>query len=258
MRKFSIVAVIFSLLAGAGGYILRCLQLENAFEPLSGLAIRGAESTFRLHILILAFFVIIIIFAAIATARFRPYDNFEETYGTHSVLYPLVLLPVCIVWYYGTIIEFLDFYRAGMLDFTNILFIALSALAATCVMFFSIGIFQNPKHKILYPLGIVPIVFFCFCLFMLYRDNATNPVLLSFVYQCIAIVASTLCFYYIAGTHFGKASIGKAIVAYSSAIFFCGITLADKLSTGMLIILGSIIAIAAIHLFLLLRSLVRK
>lgn len=258
MRKFSVIAVIFSLAAGAGGFILRRYQLADAFDTESGLVERGAESTFFLHILIAAFIAAVIAVAIFSAVRYRPHESFEDTFGTYSVLYPLVFIPVCAVWCCGTVIHYINSTSSGNVLPADIYFAILSLLAAVCVLFFAIGIFQNPRHKAPYILSIAPIVFLCFWLILHYRDNATNPVLESYVYQCLAIVSSALSFYYIAGIHYGKPSVGKAIFSYALTVLFCGITLADDIGIGLLLVFGALLAIGTVHLFLLLRSLVKK
>ena len=89
-------------------------------------------------------------------------------------------------------------------------------------------------------------------------DNASNPVLLSYAYKCLAFVFSSLGLYFCTGFAIGKPVVGKAIVSYTGATYFCMVTLADDYSMSLKMIIGAIAIMNLFNLGSLIRNLQRK
>jgi len=258
MRISSIVVPLIALLSGVGGYYLRLSELLNVFDPATGLPERNAAITFWLVVFSALNLFIIVLFAIFAAARNRSPRGFENAFGTDPVFYPIVFSLSGIVWLIGTYLYFDHHRAADTLQTMEIYFIILSAIAAICVTLFAIEMFQDSRRKAQYTLSIVPTIFLCFWLLLVYRINASNPILLGYLYQCLAIVASALSFYFTSGFLYDKPAPGKAIVSYYASIYFCAVTLADDHHPGLKLILGAIIAVSVVHMAMLLRNLRRK
>lgn len=258
MRKLSYFIPLLSLLAGGVGFYLRRVELDTAFEPVTGLAIRGDTSTTVLVIATMLFFILATAFSVFISQKFISPNNFSNTFSSYLVNYPLTVIPVCILWVGGSIVHLINLRLADLLQSYDVYFIVLSLLAAISIILFTIEMFQNLKRKAAYALSLMPIVFLCFWLIMLYRQNAANPVLQSYVYQCLAIVASILTFYYTAGFLYGKPSSSKAVAVYCVTIFLCVVAIADDIGLGMMLIFVAISAFATVHLYLLLHNLLPK
>ena len=258
MRISAVFVPFLAILTGVGGYFLRASELLNVFDPLTGLPERGAATTFWLIVITALNLFIIAVFAIFAAARNKSPRGFENAFGTDPVFYPVIFTLSSIVWLVGTYMYFEHLRVEGALQTIEIYFVILSALAAICVALFAIEMFQDSRRKAQYALSIIPTIFLCFWLLLLYRFNASNPILLSFAYQCLAIVASALGFYFTSGFLYDKPAPGKAIVSYYASIYFCTITLADDHHLGLKLIFGAIIAISVIHMGMLLKNLQRK
>jgi len=258
MRVSAILVPFFAVLSGVGGYYLRLSELLNVFDPLTGLPDRNAATTFWLIVLSAFNLLLIVVFAFFVAARNRSPRGFESAFGTDPVFYPVVFSLSGIVWLIGTYLYFAYHRAADTLQTMEIYFIILSAVAAICVTVFAIEMFQDSRRKAQYTLSIVPTIFLCFWLLLIYRSNASNPILLSYLYQCLAIVASALGFYFTSGFLYDKPAPGKAIVSYYASIYFCAVTLADDHHLGLKLILGAIIAVSIVHMAMLLRNLRRK
>lgn len=258
MRRFSVFLLISSLIAAAGGFLLRSSELSNAFEPLTGLAMPNAPETIRLIMLTVVLLFLVFILAICISRAYKASESYENTFATYSILYPASFFPVWIVWISGTVLHLLSLNRTGTLQTIDIIFVALSGLAAVSVTVMAVELFQDSRSKSPFVLSIMPMVFLCFWLILLYRQNAANPVLLDFVYICLAVVAATLSFYYTAGFLYGKPAPGKAAASYCGTIYLCGVALADNHGIGISMILCALLTTSAIHLFLLLRNLERK
>ena len=258
MRISAFFVPFFSLLAGVCGFFLRMSELSNVFDPVTGLPDRGAATTLWLISLSVAFLAPVIIFAVTLTFRHKAPRGFENAFGTDPVFYPVIFVLIGIAWIVGTYLYYSDISASLNMQMIEVYFIALSALAAICVTFFAIEMFQDSRRKAQYMLSIVPTIFFCFWLILTYRQNASNPVLLSYVYLCLALVSSALSFYFTSGFLYDKPGPGKATVAYCAAIYFCMVTLADDHHLSIKLILGAVIAANTVHLAMLLRNLQRR
>jgi len=258
MRISAFFMPFFTILAGAGGFYLRTSERLTVFDPLTGLPVRNAAITFWLITLSVAFVISLIIFAIIASTRNKPPQGFENAFGTDPLAYPIIFTVLGIVWLVGTYMFYTDLSHLGAIATIDLCFIIFSAFAAISTTFFAIEMFQDSRRKAPYALSVVPTVFVCFWLILMYRQNASNPVLLDYVYKCLALVASALSFYYTSGFLYGKPAPGKAIFTYYAAIYFCIVTLADDHPLSIKIIYFALIVINTIHSSMLLRNLRKR
>ncbi|MCL2402523.1 MAG: hypothetical protein FWC90_07785 [Oscillospiraceae bacterium] len=257
MRKSAVIIPFIALIAGAVGLYLRHIELQNVFN-ISGLPTRGASETIILIIVSCAFVLLALIYAVIVGIKYASPRGYENAFGTNTIAYPLFFFLVGIVWLVSTVIHFFEMNALETVHNSHIFFAILSALAAISLMLFAIEIFKDPKQKLKFVLSIIPSLFLCFWILSMYRENAANPVLLSYVYYFFALVFSLLGFYMTSGFVFDKSAPGKTIFFCLAAIFFCFITLADSHDIGIRIILGLLIAINAVNSAMLIRRLVVK
>ncbi|MDR2572421.1 MAG: hypothetical protein LBD23_19285 [Oscillospiraceae bacterium] len=258
MRLSAFVMPIFAILAGIGGYYLRLSEHLNVFDLKTGLPERNAATSFWLVALTVTFLIFILIFSANVAARHKAIPGFESAFGTDPFSYPIIFILIGIAWLVGTYMHFSDLGSMGPLSSVDIVFIALSALSAISVTLFAIEMYQDSRRKAPYALSIIPTIFMCFWLIMLYRQNASNPVLLGYVYQCLAVTATALSLYYTSGFLYSKPSPGKAIFMYYIAIYFCTVTLADGYSMGINLVFYAIITTNIVYSSMLLKNLQEK
>jgi len=258
MRISAFFMPFFTILAGAGGFYLRSTERLSVFDHITGLPARNAQITFLLIALSVTFVVFLVIFAIIASTRNTPPRGFENAFGTDPLAYPIIFTIIGVAWLIGTYMFYTDLGHLGAIATIDLSFIIFSALAAISTTFFAIEMFQDSRRKAPYALSVVPTVFVCFWLILMYRQNASNPVLLDYVYKCLALVASALSFYYTSGFLYGKPAPGKAIFTYYAAIYFCIITLADDHPLSIKIIYFALIVVNTIHSSMLLANLRRK
>jgi len=258
MRVAAFFMPFFAILAGVCGYFLRLSEHMNVFDPFTGLPERDAATTFWLTVLSLAFVGAVIIFAILASLKHKAQTGFENAFGTDPLAYPIVFIVVGIAWIIGTYMYFSNLNTTGRLTAPDVYFVIFSALAAISIMFFAVEMYQDSRRKAPFALSVIPTIFLCFWLIMLYRDNASNPIIHEFVFQCFALVAAALSFYFTSGFLYEKPAPGKAIITYYAAIYLCAVSLADDLHMGIKIIYIAIIAANIIHSSLLLRNLEKK
>lgn len=244
----------FALIAGLVGFYLRYTELTQVFDHVTGLPQRGAGLSFALIALTCAVLLVGIAFAVIVRLRYSSPLGYENAFGTKSVAYPMFFLVVGLTWLAVTVMHFLEMNENFQIS--EAYFSILSALAAVSLSFFAIEIYRDPQSKLRHPLSLAPSLFMCFWLVLLYRRNASNPVLLSYAYFCLALISATIAFYLTSGYVFNKPTPGKTIFFSIAATFFSGVTLADGHSPPIRIIFALIAAINVVHCSLLIRNLI--
>jgi len=258
MRISAFVVPFFVVLAGVFGYNLRLSEHYNVFDAVTGLPYRNAPTTLWLIVFSVAFLLFIVIFAVRVASKHQALPGFESAFGTDPFFYPVVFVVIGITWITGTFmyLSFLNGVNAVTLN--DIYFIVFSILSAASTTFFAIQMYQDSRKNAAYALSVIPTIFMCFWLIFIYRHNASNPVLLSYIYQCLAVVASALGFYFTSGFLYGRPAPGKAVFAYYAAIYFCFVTLADNIPTGIKLIYCALIAVNLVHSTMLIRNLQSK
>jgi len=246
-----------ALAAGAAGFYLRLLGLD-VFDKLTGLPKRGEPITFALIALSIVFILVFIIFSIIVFVKHSASSGFENAFGTDPLSYPLVFTLIGVAWLGATVKYYLDLGTLWPIPVVDLIFIVLSAFSAISIALFSIEMYQDPRRKSKFTLSVVPSLFMCLWLVVLYRRNAANPVLLSYCYECLAIITATLGFYFTSGFVYNKPAPGKSLVSYFAAIYFCFVTLADPHTLAVKIIFASLIAINVVHSSMLIKNLQLK
>ena len=258
MRISAFFMPFFALLAGAAGYYLRLMERWNVFDERTGLPQRGAGITLALIILSIAFLVIVFIFALRVRLKYTTPGGFENAFGTESLPYPFIIFIIGLAWLAATVKHIVDLNALGAIPLSEVYFSVLSGLSAISAALFAIEMYQDPRRKSRFALSIVPSVFMCFWLILLYMRNSANPILLSYCYQCLAIIASTLGFYYTSGFVYNRPSPAKTTFAYLASIYFCFVTLADDHTFGIKIIFVSLIVINVVYSSMLIKRTQRK
>ena len=258
MKKLSVILPLLVAAVGAAGFYLRLLELNYVFDPQTGLNERGATITIALIGLTVLLLLFALIFAMKVGLSCNVPQGFSNIYGTDSIAYPFIISLISLVWIGGTAMSAIDLRTTDNFQTAELYFTVMSAVSALCFMIFSIDVFRAQGKRSATALILVPIMFMTFWLIFMYRDNASNPILLSYSYNALAIIFSALSFYYISAFIYTKPYPGKAIFTSLGAIFFCFVTLADTHNLGINLIFISIIAINVVHLTMLIRNLLPK
>jgi len=251
----------FALLAGTSGYYLRLLELWSVFEVQpsgSPLPRTGAGITYTLILVTVVFLLLVFLFAYNARRRHASPPGFQNAFGTEPLTYPFIFLAAGLAWLGATVKYFIDLNALGAIPLPEIFFSALSALSAISIALFAVEMYQDPRRKSTLALSIIPTIFMCFWLIMFYSRNSSNPVLLSYCYQCLAIVSSTLGFYFTSGYIYNKPAPGRTIFAYLAAIYFCFVTLADNHSISIKMIFITLIVINVVNSSMLIRRMQKR
>ena len=258
MRKSALYMPFIALLAGASGYYLRLIELASVFDKSTGLPRRGAVVTLALILLSVAFLLIAFLYALRARLKYASPPGFQNAFGTEPLAYPFIFLVVGLAWLGATAKHFIDVHALGDIPYSEWCFSVLSALSAISVTLFAMEMYQDPRRKSRLALSIVPAVFMCYWLILFYSRNSSNPILLNYCYQCLAIVASTLGFYFTSGFVYNKPAPGRTLFAFFAAIYFCFVTLADNHATSIKVVFIALIIINVVYSSMLISRMHRR
>jgi hypothetical protein len=245
----------FTLMAGATGFYLRLTEVWNVFDENTGLPKRGASITYALMAVSALFLIIALIFSMRAAAKHRSPNGFENAFGTDPLIYPIAFSLIGTVWLGATVKYYIDLKVTWPIPAIDLVFLIMSAISAISLAFFAIEMYQDPRGKSKFALSITPSFFMCFWLVIIYRQNASNPILLSYCYQCLAVITSALGFYFTSGFVYNKPAPGKAIFSYFAAVYFGFVTLADRHTFGIKLLFVALIAVNIFNASTLIRNL---
>ena len=235
MRIRGFIITLVALFAGVVGFLLRQREVATVFDPVSGLAERGAPITFALAGFSLA--VVLFLFGLSFTASDRHAPSFAEAFGGGP--FSAILLAI-----FGLIVLILagfELFRLSVIDSLDPFSIA--KLGTACIAglsLFLMAILGGRGVNVAIPASL-PVFWLCVWLIVDHIQNASNPVLLSYVYTLFAKASLLLALYYIAGYAFCQQRPRRFLFWGALAIYFTGITLAGSQS---LYLKGTFLALA--------------
>ena len=257
MRISALVMPLSTLFLGLIGFSLRLTERRYVFDVLD-LPERGAVTTHLLFVATAIFITMAFAFCQVALLKHRSLQRFDLAFGTNTIFYPFATLIVGILWAIGTSAYFAELHNFELMNFNNGLFIFLSVFSIFAVVVFPVQIFQDTVRKQSYAICMIPVVFLGHWLIVIYSENLTNPILLSYAYQIVAIVSAILSFFFTAYFLYRKPVSGVAVMSYLFTIYFGMVILADGLPMGMNLIIIAIVIHSLVHSFMLINSLVSK
>jgi hypothetical protein len=240
MRKNAVLASVSALVLSAAGFIIRRAQLATGYEP-SGLPVRGAAVSTAMTALTAVVIIAALAAAIIVKIRSKPIPGYKNAFADVGLSYFLLILLVGVAWIVASALHYMSLRAAAPVPTVDAVFCILSALSALSVILLAYSSYTGRKFGMSLIFTIVPELFFCLWLVLLYRANQTNPVLSKYVYECLAIASSTISFYSVTAYAYGKTVPGLAIFGFSTSIFFCGATLSDNLATPLKIIFAAVL-----------------
>ncbi len=235
MRKLWLAPCLAALMGLLGGF-LRYLQLKNGFEDgfAQGLAKRGAPETLALALLSLGVALAALVFAVLVSRKLQAGEGFTKTFGLESLpallasgVFAAAVLMGSAVFAMRRWGQLAPNVPGGGWDIALLIFLVFLVGTGVSLLVMAISYFTRREGSGLLLASVVPAVFFCYWLVMLYRDNLGNPVMLDYCFGCLAFAFSALSFYYMAGFAFGRRKTGCAVFFQLAAIYFLCLTMAD-------------------------------
>lgn len=251
MRKTIYIAPVMTVIAGTAGYFLRQLELGAAFEP-SGFAIPGAQETQNLMVLSLAFALVAVLIAAVLSKKLEFSNEYVSAFSISS----LIVLFLNFILGAGIVASAVFYYLGINISYLSLeaIHLALAALSGISVMVASISAYKGKSYFALPFFSVIPSVFLCVWLIIVYKDNSANPVLISYAYQSLAIAAAALSFYYSAGFVYGRSKPFRTLLSSMLAVFFVSVAAADTMNSYLRYILLLMTVNILINIFALLSN----
>lgn len=224
MQKNTLISLVFTIVAGCFGILFRWLHLIAAFEEDTGLPIRGAWQT-------LAIIALVAVTAAVLFLLTRRFSRCVPLPGAAGLFSGSVVAPVaswlaCALAVFGAV----GMFSSASASAYPLLIRILAILAlATGLSFpaFAADLRKKRSGSLTCFFSLVPVIFSCFWLIVSYKDHAADPVVSSFAFEILAIAASILGFFYVAGFPCGSPKPMLSFFFCNLGAFLCLVTLAD-------------------------------
>lgn len=242
MRKTAVVLPFAALALGAAGFFLRRAELMTAFEP-SGFAKPREPITIALAALTALVLVLSAFAAAAIRGRYQSEPRFERAYRMDGLTLLAGFLSG-LAFLAGVAARCFELFTAGELSAHQYVFIALGALSGFALLFLTRAAFTGRFGGGLCYVSVCPTLFYCFWLILIYRENAANPVLLSYAYLVLAACACAFLYYVSAGYAFGKTCTGKTAFGHLTAVYFSAIIQAEDLPLSARLFFGASLVFA--------------
>lgn len=247
MRKNALIICCVTCVFGAFGAFFRWLMDLTGFEAETGLYISGNIWARVLVIACLACAAVLLVMVL----NFRrsgetlPRD-YARALGGGTVLYRPGYIIMSLIMAVGAVLTL-----AGMGESQYPIFqLILGVMAILAAVGFTLLTASTRRRRDppLNCFGVtLIIVMLCFWLIVSYRENANSPVVWGYAFEVLAIAASLIAFYYVAGIPFERPQPFKTIFFCQLAAFLCIVTLPDDRPLGAQLML---IATAGMLLFL--------
>lgn len=236
MRKHSLLPIL-ALLGGVLGSVFRQKQLETGMEAETGLPIPGNIYSILLILLTLILAAMLMVF--LRKLRLSQFRGGLEL-GLPTVVYPVVTSLGSLALFASGVIGLVGYFVTSPgEDMLKNLF--LSAFALVCALatgIFSLGVYRQRSLRRHGVAAIIPVFFTCLWLIVDYRDQSSNPVILSYVYETFALICGILGFYYASGFVFNRYSPSKAVFFQLMCVYFLIVCVAE--TVGLMSLLSYI------------------
>ena len=214
MRKNSLSAAIAAA-AGIVGFILRKIEISTVLHNGVGIAEEHMPVTIALAVL------------SVAVAIFAAVYAFKIAKNTGSIAGET---PGAMVMLFGAL---LVLFGAGLYYFNNKenltpMAIVFSVTAVICaVSFWFTARPTDDEGELTKIMCVIPSVFCCLWLVLVYKENSSEPQIIKFVYKCLAIASITMSYYYSSGYFYGRKKPAPVTFWSILAIYFSIVTLSE-------------------------------
>lgn len=237
----------------AFGFVARWVQNMSIYDEETHLAIEGAASSQFLVIYSVVVIIGLIIMALplrqLSAGKYPPADIRGD-----SQLYKGVCMLVGVMFMAAGIMLILQAKKLVYPELRQVLGM-LALFSGLCVIYTG----RTGKSGADSPMAcfttIVPVLFGCFWLVVSYKDHSANPVVWSYAVEILAVAASTMALYLIAGFVFGRARVFPTCAMSAVAAYFCFMALGDERGVAYQICFAALGIFFGVTLFALVSSL---
>ena len=237
MRRFSVLSLVVAILAGGAGCILKKIEYDTVLNTGSKIVEEGEPVTVALAVLTLAVALCSVIIALKIFGR-------GEARGVYSVGNTGTVLSFVGTAFVaiGAVILYME-NKNGLTPLIVIFTVlALFAGAGIGVSARYSGERANGASKVM---CVMPSVFCCMWLVIVYRTYSAEPQLIKYVYRCLSLAAITMAYYYSSGFFYDRNRPKTALAVNIIALYLSIVILGDNIALWeKLIIVGLAIGAA--------------
>lgn len=223
MRKKALALSGSALFLGIAGFFLRFLELRYDYTDRA-LPIPGSPLRIVTPVFLLAAAVVLAVCVAVAGKERRDLITLNTGERFSSAVYTVLTvlcglgLTACAVYYYLTTDH-------TVFDGLFALFLAMTGISQLVLTLARPEKGSDPVRVLF---GAICPVFGCLWLITLYRIYAGHPTLTFYCYQFLAIVASTLTYYYMMGFYSSRGRCRRSLFAALLGTVLCLLSVADS------------------------------
>lgn len=255
MQKTAIHITVTTLVISVFGGFLHWLQMMNAFEKDTGLAVPGSLTSIVYliySVVAIAALCVIVLAWMRQCSGSADSDHALKTSGAVTVVLSW-LICACITGASCYLMFSLQEVRYVM--FQRI-FGAFGVVAGLCVPCLNIRRDDDSLRTFARPAAAVLTLFFCFWLIFFYKTvSSENPIVLAYAVETLAIASAAVGMYYIAAFYFGVGKKNRALIAVQLAAYFNIGALADEKNAAISLMLGATAVMMLIAEYLIIRNL---
>jgi hypothetical protein len=215
----------FSVVSGLAGAVIRAMELGRAFDPGTGLPVRGGSVSFLMSLFSVAAMVAFAVFSMLFRGCMK--EDLQYLSGENSTSTRVLMALSALTLAAAAVYDFAA--NAGQLPLSRIILILLAAFSALSII---VRALRPGREYAVFSL--VPIFWCCFWLVLIYRVRSIDPVITDYVYELFAVVACALFFSKSAGYDFGSRKFRLNVFFMSAAVYLCMVTAAGPLSAKLL------------------------
>ncbi len=231
MRNTAYKLTAFTAIVSAAGFMLRWLQNIQVFDEETGLPQPGMPISY-----VLAAFIVLAAIAfgviAIRTGRYDAPTEPGEALGGQSFIYTIVCVGVVMLLAISGALQILGANAApGQVLLRRILGIA-TVVAAIALALLLTGMRDPERAGVRRWCSGILILFSALWLSVMYKTAASEPVLWRYAVEILALCASMMALYHVAGYFFGQPNPRGSVFFCDLGAFLCIMSAIDEHSAA--------------------------
>ena len=238
MRKNTLMVTGSALLLSAAGYFLRKASLKYGFEPGTGLAVLGSPINLALCLFSLFAAAAAVFAACMATKGYISQADYRRAFGDKGKM--LTILRVfagAAILAHGVLVLVKAETREVAVWLNGILpILAAAGILVSCVLGGKAGKTSRAEELLL---AAVP-AFCAIRLLLCYQENASDPTLLHYAWDVLALAVMSCATYFTSGYASGVRRTKRTVMFLFLAVYFCGVWLAGAAGRDMLLPAGAL------------------
>ena len=255
MQKKSWLIPFYTVVCGAVGIFLHWMQQLSKYEDETGLFTRGSASSGLLIFACAAFTAVL--YALIRVKLGTPAkDDLEASMRTRDISLFAAALVSALIMIVGGIIMFAGSKNTSSPGLVKLLSV-FAVLCGLCFPGMAAGTGTDKPSSLHCLCAVVPVLMCCYWLIVQYKLYAYTPELWLYAFDILAIAASALSFYFIAGFFFGCAKPRNTIFFSQLAVFFCLVAVVGKAQAGHAVMMFVCALIQGMFSWVIVRNCVR-